>query len=175
VNVPPAATTPDVATSRPPEPAPIATPPVVLPESPVMPHTPRATVPPANADPGRSELSAPVVAPPAVMPDTPSATELSADADSRRSEPSAPVVAPPAVVRDALRATTLAPATAESGRAEPSPRLAPPALPSTKERLKEWAGYIPEVWLARTIYRWAKKQPPPDGTRPEEPPPPQAR
>jgi len=40
--------------------------------------------------------------------------------------------------------------------------------------LKELAGYIPEVRLARAIYRWAKKQPAPDGAGPEEPQSPQS-
>jgi hypothetical protein len=53
---------------------------------------------------------------------------------------------------------------AQLAAAQPSARLA--------ARLKEWTGYIPEVRLGKAIYRWAKKQPPPDDTeraRPELP------
>lgn len=63
-------------------------------------------------------------------------------------------------------------AVAEAPAAEAPARY---VSPSTVQTLKEWAGYIPEVRLARAIYRWAKKQPPSDGLRLEERESPQAR
>jgi hypothetical protein len=33
---------------------------------------------------------------------------------------------------------------------------------SRLETLKRYAGYIPEVRMARALYRWVRKQPPPD-------------
>jgi hypothetical protein len=154
----PVAPPPDVAASRPPEPAPIAATPVAPPPPAVVPDTPRATVPPANAESVRSEPSKPVAAPPI----TASPATRTEDAAAAVSRPAAPQTA--SIRSDAAASV-----------AEPPARLAPPAPPSTGQVLKEWAGYIPEVRLARAIYRWAKKQPPPDGTRPEEPQSPQAR
>jgi hypothetical protein len=46
---------------------------------------------------------------------------------------------------------------------EPTSAAAPaPVASATDERiehLKHLAGYIPEVWLARTVARWVKEQP----------------
>lgn len=155
--VPTAPTTPDVAASPPPEPAPIAATPVAPPPPAVVPDTPRATLPPPNAESVRSEPST-LAAPP--IPTSPATrTEDAAAAVSR---PTAPQTG--SIGSDAVASVAEQPA-----------RLAAPAPQSTGQILKEWAGYIPEVRLARAIYRWGKKQPPPDGTRPEEPQPPQAR
>jgi hypothetical protein len=118
-----------------------------------------------------------------VVPDT-----LQANAQSVRSEPSRAVAAPaitaspatPSEDAAAAAPQSTAPQTASirpddaASVAEPPDQVAS-AAPSIGEVLKEWAGFIPEVRLAKAIYRWARKQPPPDGTGRGEPQIPQAR
>ena len=154
----PVAPPPEVTAPRPPEPAPIAATPVAPPPPAVVADTPRATVPPANAESVRSESSAPAAAPP-----------ITASPATRTKDVAAAVPPPTSPQTPSIRSD------AAASVAEPPIRLAPPAPPSTAQMLKELAGYIPEVRLARAIYRWAKKQPPPDSARPEGPQSPQSR
>jgi len=176
--VPAASTTPDVVASRV-EPAPIATTP--------SPARPDVAVPRAP-EPAPGPVAPAAAPPPAVVPDVSRATVPPANRESMRSEPSTAIATPPTTASPATRSEDAAaaaprptgPATAsirsdEPALAEPPTRLAPPAPPSTVEVLKEWTGYIPEVRLAKAIYRWAKKQPPPDGVGPEERQAPQSR
>jgi hypothetical protein len=187
--IPAAPATPDVAAARPPEPAPISATPMAPPPA-IVPSTPRATVPPTSAESVRSETATPVAPPPpVVVRDIPRAAVPPANAESARSEASTPVAAPPITASPATRtedATAAAPwatapqtasirSDAAASVSEPPARLAPPAPPSTGEVLLKWAGYIPEVRMAKAIYRWAKKQPPADGVRPGEPQSPQSR
>ena len=154
---PPAASPPDVVVSRSPEPAPSVAPPVEPPPA-VVPDTLRADVPRATTGSVRSEQSTPVADPPTVaLPET-------------RTDDAAIAVRPPAAAQTAAiqsgaRASVVEPPTARAAQ----------ALRSTAEVVKEWAGYIPEVRMAKAIYRWAKKQPPPDDTERAKPEIPESR
>jgi len=124
------------------------------------PETPRKTAPEVvvQPPPAASERQAPASAPARVVivdpPTAPTVTveppTVVVERPARRAAGPTVVVEPPAR-RAAAPAPAPAVATPPSAPSEPGDRL---------ETLKRLAGYIPEVWLARTVARWVKTQPP---------------
>jgi hypothetical protein len=74
--------------------------------------------------------------------------------------------APPTVIVDRPARRAAAPAPTPGGA---TPQNAPAAPEERMDTLKRLTGYIPEVWLARTVARWVKTQPPGETA----PPPPE--
>jgi len=179
--VPAAPTTPDITASRPAEPAPVTATPMAPSSPAIVPEAPRPAVPPANEPSLRSEPApAAVVPPPAIVSDIARTTVPPANTERVRSEPATSVAAPPVTSSPAPRraddaVAAIAPPAQSAFPSDAPASVAEPRAPSTMETLKKWAGYMPEVRLGKLIYRWAKKQPPPDDIGLADPETPQAR
>lgn len=124
------------------------------------PETPR-TAPPevvVQPPPTAAEREAPRTPSPRVVVVDPS------PAPTVRVEPPTTVVveparrtAPPTVIVDRPAQRAAAPARTP---AVGTPQNAPAAPEERMDTLKRLTGYIPEVWLVRTVARWVKTQPP---------------